>query len=525
MNPDGSDATGKRQRSPAEILNSIPRTDDSPQTRHAKLLVGEYEDLPGRKISKRTCSVYGYQVGTFRGLNAQWANYQNDSGITVGQHIRMPGKEFVSIGNVKAGEVLMFGQHLGSGGKSTRLIITEGQIDALSVYEWLRNHPPFKGPTTCIVSVTNGVGGAEKSLTAHLRWVEQFEDVVIWFDDDEPGRAAAQKAAALIGPKARIVSSWGYKDANEGWVAGDIQTLGEALRRAAKRRPEGIRPAAELVDSILTPSHERGIQFPWPGWNKMTLGMQPGELWMLSAGTNIGKSFIARHICYSFLQQGVKCAYIGLEESNAVTVDRIAGIALSSKFHLFNEAERKALVASDPDWFYQQMQPIRDNLFVLDKFGSEEFEKFVSAVKFYVLGEGCKVVFLDHFSILADGIALNVDQRRAIDKTIKELKELCVSLQFSMLTVAHLSRDGGQKAHEEGGEPSLRDLRGSHSLAQIPDYVVMLQRNPHSEDKIEANTTHCWLKKNRPMGTVGRMNKLCYVHDTQQLQEIPEVKF
>jgi twinkle protein len=118
---------------------------------------------------------------------------------------------------------------------------------------------------------------------------------------------------------------------------------------------------------------------------------------------------------------------------------------------------------------------------------------------------------LDHFSLLADGIALHTDQRRAIDRCIKDLKTLCVELNFTMLVVCHLSRGSGVGAsHEEGGEPTLAELRGSHSLAQIPDFVVMLVRNPRSDDKVEANTTYAWLKKNRVKGELGLMSKLHY---------------
>ena len=86
-----------------------------------------------------------------------------------------------------------------------------------------------------------------------------------------------------------------------------------------------------------------------------------------------------------------------------------------------------------------------------------------------------------------------------------------MDLNFTMLVVCHLSRSTGiGKPHEEGGEPTLAELRGSHSLAQIPDTIVMLVRNPRAEDSREANTTHCWIKKNRVAGVLGEMSKLEY---------------
>ena len=48
----------------------------------------------------------------------------------------------------------------------------------------------------------------------------------------------------------------------------------------------------------------------------------------------------------------------------------------------------------------------------------------------------------------------------------------------------------------------------------------MLQRNPRAENKEEANTTTCWLKKNRVKGELGPMCKLKYLNSFCRFQEI-----
>ena len=89
-----------------------------------------------------------------------------------------------------------------------------------------------------------------------------------------------------------------------------------------------------------------------------------------------------------------------------------------------------------------------------------------------------------------------------------------------MLVVCHLSRSNSMgPSHEEGGEPSLAELRGSHSLAQIPDHVIMLQRNPKAEGELDKNTTCCYLKKNRVKGEVGLMSKLVFNPTTCRFTE------
>lgn len=490
-------------------LAALPRTD-----KPLRLRTGEPLALASRGIDQQTCKRYDYIIGSYNGNEAQFANYRDNDGVVIAQHIRYGEKQFSWI-RPKAAKLQLFGQHLGSDGL---LVITEGEIDCMSVYQVMHEwgfHRKF-----CVVSIADGAASAKKNVTEQLSWVLGFDQIVIFMDQDEPGVKAANALAEVIGHKAAVVGNFPYKDANEALQAGDDKSIREAIRTAKRHRPDTIVHAPDLLEKILKPEHRYGLPYPWDGWNAMTEGMKPGQLVMVAGGTGIGKSLFTRSICLNLCKQGVKCAYIGLEESCETSLERMLSEVLgyAPGFHL-DTTEKRA--TRDPDAIRDALDTFADNLFLLDQFGSEDFDRFVATVKHYVLGEQCEVIFLDHFSLLADGISLDTDQRRAIDKCIKDLKTLCVKLNFTMVVVCHLSRGSGiGPSHEEGGEPTLAELRGSHSLAQIPDFVVMLQRNPRAEDKVDANTTNCWLKKNRVKGELGLMSRLqflesCRFHEIQ----------
>ena len=495
----------------AGILDKMPRTDAV--TVKAVLVKGNIAtSIADRKITQRTAKLYDYEVGQYRNQPAQFANYRDENGLTVAQHIRYGEKQFAWIGREKGLKIQLWGQHLGSEGT---LILTEGEIDAMSVYECLYGQ---RYKTKFVVaSIPDGAASAKKSCTEQLAWILGFKRVVIFMDTDEPGRKAAAELATLIGPTSAIAGGFPYKDANEAWVKEDGASIYEAINNARRHRPDAIVHAPDLLEAILKPENRFGLPYPWDGWTRMTEGMKPGQLVMISGGTGIGKSLFTRSIALNLCKQGTKVAYIGLEESCETSLERMLSEEMGEPLHLDTE-ERRA--QRDPEAIKASMDTFAPNLFLLDKFGSDDFDTFVATIKYYVLGEGCRVIVLDHFSLLADGIALNTDQRRAIDRCIKDLKTLCVELNFTMLVVCHLSRGNGFGAsHEEGGEPTLAELRGSHSLAQIPDFVVMLVRNPRAEDKVEANTTCAWLKKNRVKGELGLMSKLHYL-PTCQFHEI-----
>ena len=238
---------------------------------------------------------------------------------------------------------------------------------------------------------------------------------------------------------------------------------------------------------------------------------------LIAGGTGIGKSLFSRSIALRLCSTGVRVAYLGYEESTTTTYER-----------MLSECMGQAMYRRDEEWRVEHQQEIRDaaktfaqNLFLIDKFGGDDFDIFIANVRHYVLNEQCPVVVLDHFSLLADAIPLHTDQRRAIDQAIKKLKELAMELQFTFIIVSHISRDsGGKSPAEEGGEPHLGLLRGSSSLGQIPDYIWMLQRNPN--DKEKNNLTHCWLKKNRIKGEVGMKCMLEFNINTCQFTETHE---
>ena len=63
-------------------------------------------------------------------------------------------------------------------------------------------------------------------------------------------------------------------------------------------------------------------------------------------------------------------------------------------------------------------------------------------------------------------------------------------------------------------------LRGSHSIAQISDAVIALERDQQATDPVKANTTTVRVLKNRYAGETGVATYLLYDKETGRMQEI-----
>ena len=98
------------------------------------------------------------------------------------------------------------------------------------------------------------------------------------------------------------------------------------------------------------------------------------------------------------------------------------------------------------------------------------------------------------------------------------LRSLVERTGITLFLVSHLRRSNSDSnSHEEGGRVSLGQLRGSHSISQISDSVIALERDQQSEDA--NNTTTIRVLKNRYSGEVGVATRLEYDLSTCKFYE------
>ena len=481
------------------------------QDRKTKVLpVDTIMSLSSRKLFKETCEKYKYFTTTYKDktgklVPVQVAPYYNMHNEIVAQKVRYPNKDFTVLGDLSSAG--LFGQQLfASGGK--RLVITEGEIDCLSVSQVLNNTWP-------VVSVPNGAAGATKAVKNQLMWVESFDEVVIMFDQDEPGQKAALEVASLLSPGKAKIAHLLMKDPNEMLVNGKAKELVGCVFQAKEFRPEGLINGSELWDLISSPP-KMGVAYPWEGLNSKLYGLRPNEIVMLCAGSGTGKSAVCAEIAYHLaVTNNHSVGYIALEEGIQRTGRRVIGIDVNKPIHLPNvEITNVELLQS----FERTLD--RGTLWFDKAFGSKTGE-LMSKLRYLVKGKDCKWIILDHISLVISAQDVDTDERRMIDKMITDLRCFTEETGCGMIIVSHLKRPA-YKGHEDGASTSLSQLRGSHALAHLSDAVIGLERNQQASTPDKRNTTRLRVLKNRYAGETGVASYLEYSHETGRLMELAE---
>jgi twinkle protein len=455
-------------------------------------LKGSPEPLPKRRISEEVCRKYRVN----RDGSRLYFHYFNSDGICTGAKVKTTDKQFTWDGNNS--DHSLFGQHLfPSSGK--RVVITEGELDALSCYEAMSGWP--------MVSVPDGAASAKRSIQRQLEWLQGYQEIVLFFDNDDVGRQAAKDAAGVLPPgKVKIACLHDFKDASDAIQAGQAQAIREAIWNAAPYRPDGIVEAKSLLEVITTPNPPCAHEYPYKGLQQKLHGIRYGELTTITAGSGIGKSSFCRELATHLLSSGERVGYLALEESNRRTALGLMSAAEGKAFHIGEHNRETLLDAYNKtlkDW----------NLYLFDGFGSFDPDVIYNRVEYLAQGLDVRVVILDHLSILLSG--LDGDERRIIDQTMTRLRSLVERTGISMFLVSHLRRTSSDQNHEEGARVTLGQLRGSASIAQLSDAVIALERN---QQKDTSNTTVRVLK-NRFTGEVGPACELSFDLSTCQFKE------
>lgn len=461
---------------------------------------GDFTALKKRGLTAETCRKFGYSTGTFSNRPVQIAPYYDQRGSLSAQHIRFPDKDFIWRGSAQG--LQMFGQHLWSPG-GRRIVITEGEIDAMTVSQLQGNKWP-------VVSLPSGASGAAKAIRENIEYLESFQEVVLAFDMDEPGRKAAQECAPLFSPGKCRVAHLPRKDANECLGAGLGKELLSSLWDAQPYRPDGIRNGLDLYDKCKEPPVP-GLPTPYPGLNERTLGIRPKEIWLFTAGSGIGKSTVVNELAYDLHQRhGQALGVIALEESTDRNGRRYLGIHVNRPLHIPGhdlgdeeyDTAFKATIGRGDWWIYEH-------------FGSTNIDSLMAKIRYLAVACGIKILVLDHISIVVSGLEESGEsERKTIDRLMTNLRTLVEETAITVLAVVHLKRPKEGKAFTEGRQVSQSDLRGSGALEQVSDIIVALERDQQGE---EANISRLRVLKNRVSGSVGTAGAVEYFPNTGRL--------
>ena len=471
-----------------EKVDGVPTTEPNKNWTPIK---GHYADLTARGITEQTCRKCDYQIGeTATGERVHIQLIKNEAGQLIDQKTRDKAKNFKWLGGSKY-KGIIGSWAWPSGGKYVAL--TEGEIDRMSVSQAFEN----KWSTG---SLPNGADSVEKAILTDYEKLCSFDNIVLCFDNDEPGRKATARACELL-PVGKVrLMTVPEKDPNETLQKHGPAAIARAFWDAKPYRPDGILDGSALTRDRIKAHRKKGYDIPWPDVNNKLMGIRKGEITMLTAGSGVGKSSAARALAHHFQQvHGLKIGSVYLEENVETTAAAYVGLHLGIPL--------KSLLANpdmltDDQWDKALEEAVHPGMY-MEHFGSLESGRLINKLR-YMAAAGCDFIILDHVSIVVSGLD-TMDERRDLDVLLTKLRSFVQETGVGIIAVAHLKRKPGTPFNE-GGQVSLSDLRGSAALEQLSDTVIAFERN--QQDEANKHVTTVRVLKCRITGETGEADRL-----------------
>lgn len=448
------------------------------------LIEGTPQALAKRRLTQETCAKWGYLTGLMNGDPVQIAQYRTKDGHLVAQKVRFADKDegMPWLGDNKQATAL-YGQWLWKG-EGRQVVVTEGELDALSVSQAFGNKWP-------VVSVKNGAQGAHKDVAAAIDWLSGFERVIFMFDMDEPGREAAARCAALLPPGRGFIANLSMKDASDLLQADKVDEITTAAWNAKGFRPDGIVSFSSVKQRAMLPPVP-GEPWPWNGLTIATFGRHSGTVITIGAGTGVGKTdFLAQLLAFGH-ERGERWGALFLETPPTEVAIRVAGKWAGKTFHV-----------PDGSWTDEEKQKALDEidakgpLYLYDSFGATDWPTVRGVIIHLALAEGCKHIILDHLTALA---AFADDERKELEAIMAELSGLVQQHGITLYLVSHLTTPETGKPHEEGGRVTIRHFKGSRAIGFWSHFMLGIERDQQSDDEGKRLTSIIRILKDRKTG-------------------------
>lgn len=483
-------------------------------------------DLPTRHLKMEYLAYYGVKVGLSQEDGQTPAEVYfpvyDGSGDIQGYKVRpLAEKKMWHVGKGKDGVMFGWYEALSTGAKT--LFITEGEYDAIALFQVLKEAAKggkYEDYDPAVVSLRSGASGAKKELAAVAQMIRSnFKEVVLVFDQDQPGQEAVHAAMAIL-PMARKCGDLPAKDANECLIEGRSKALKAAVM-FKQETPANTRlvDLASFIPAGRTPP-EMGLSWPWEGLTKLTRGIRFGETVYIGAGVKMGKSELVNTLAVHFLTEHNTPVFMAKpEEGNAKTMKLILGKIAGKIFH-DPEVEWDEGMYRAYDEAARRIKP--GSVFGLDMYQTLDYPRLRQEIML-AKSMGCRAVFVDPITNLTNGIS-SADANTKLQEIAQDLAAVAKDEGMVIFLFCHLKAPESGEPHERGGKVYSSQFAGSRAMMRSCNLMLGLEGNKDPDlDMYERNTRKLIILEDREFGVTGSV-KLYWDHHTGHFNEIKEGK-
>lgn len=443
-----------------------------------------------RGIKPATLQYYGVKdIGHGTTVTGQAYPYPNGYKFRVHE-----GKKFSTTPGIS---LSLWGLASFNPGQSQELVITEGELDAMSAYQMLNAKVP------CISLPSASTPDKVWTDSSVMEFLLSFKRIYCSFDSDGKSDKYIAKLAGLLPNRVYQMHHTKYKDANEFLQAGAKEQYIQCKFNATKYQPDNIWSTTGDFLKIFDEEHtDHSTPTMITKLDDVIEGLMKGKLTVFQAPEGTGKSEFMRLLEYNMLQQDKRIAIMHLEESQ-----QRALLGLCSYYLNCNVTRKTLLDETSGQLVRDTIEEIGDteNLIMFQLGEADDPTTLLDKIRYLVVGCGVDYVFFEPIQDLAYFRHDDGSVEQFLSSMATKLAILARDLNVGIITVAHENDNG--------------DVRDSRMISKRAAVVIRLMRDIMSEDETIKNTTELLVLKNRPTGGTGHGAFLRFNSKTFNLEE------
>lgn len=267
--------------------------------------------------------------------------------------------------------------------------------------------------------------------------------------------------------------------------------------------PDLLGKVVERVDELYNqnnPNDVTGVPTGFTDLDRMTSGLQPGDLVIVAGRPSMGKTAfsinIGEHVA---IEQGLPVAVFSME----MGATQLAMRMICSAGRLDQQRLRTGRLIDD-DWprLTSAIQKMQDaQMFIDETPALNSLELRARARRLARQSGQLGLIIIDYLQLMS---ATGTGENRAteISEISRSLKSLAKELQCPVIALSQLNRSLEQRPNKR---PVMSDLRESGAIEQDADVILFIYRdevyNPDSEDKGSAEIIIA-KQRNGPIGSL-----------------------
>ena len=350
---------------------------------------------------------------------------------------------------------------------SEPLLITEGEFDCLSAIE-----SGFKNT----VSIPSGVNSTNEWITSNWTFIEQFEEVIIWFDNDEAGiKGAREVFNRLPNASVKIVRCEIANDINELLHKYGKLAILKQIEKATTPTLEGVATLDMIEDFDVHEAEtlKTGIDYI----DDKLIGMVFGSLNVLSGKNGSGKSTILNQI---YIAEAINQGYKTFLFSGELIGGNVKYWLLQT---LANEEQFAEYTAKDGHKYKKVtmqgkekiIQDMKDRFFLYDN-DDYRIEAIIEKMTILAKRYGVRVFVIDNLMTVESSLK---DKYEAETDIVKKLKNFAKKYNALVHLVAHPRKSMNDEIEKD-------DVSGSANITNLADYVTTISRAKDEEVEYDA---------------------------------------